>query len=477
MSPNLPLIAWAPDADSTGPGVISAVSNMLPTRRGYAPDFGLADAQFTGATLPDACMGAATIKPGTGTPLLLLATSSKLYSYFSGALLDLTPAAPLVVAYYGVPFRFDAFGTVALAVQYANVLHASTNPSGGTDFAAVSGAPTANTMCVQSNFVMLGDTALTGGWAYSDGWWCSALGDHTDWTLDIATQCARGRLTQTPGGIVRMIAYQNDIIAFKGTSILRGSYVGVPTVWAWSVISTDVGIAGHDCAVQAEGLLYWLGPNGFYRFNGAGVERIASAPWEWFKADAGDYTNLVPTKAVWDPVRRVVRWHYPRAAELGNSVYGCIVYHVDTDRWGWTTTTAEWAMTLPSEFVPSVTSGTIRSTADVAAIVDSVTHSVQAYTGTPSESLLDTGDVGDDDAVSTLTKVRARFLSAPAAAFARHLYRMQLSDPLTLGAEVTRVDGKYDFSHASRWHRVSFSGTGMYEIAGFSVNAPASGKR
>jgi hypothetical protein len=477
MTPNLPLIAWAPDADPTSPGVIASVLNMLPTARGYAPDYSLAASQDSPATLPSAALSAALIKPGTSTPLLMLSTATGLYSVF-GSLIDLTPASAPVAASATVPWRFDSFGTIALAVQYANVLHATTNPYGGTDFLAVSGAPTANTMCVQSGFVMLGDTSLTVGWPYPDGWWCSELQDYTGWTPDLATQCARGRLTQTPGGIVRMVAFQNDIIAFKNTSILRGTYVGQANgVWQWAVLSTEVGLASHNSVVETGGVLYFLGNDGFYRFNGGGIERLRSAPWEWFVGDRGS-NDINLTSAVYDPVRRLVRWHYRQALQTRLNV--CLAYHPDSDRWGWTTSDCAVPLNVPTETLPSVLASSSKTMIFPAGIVDATTHQVKVYSGTPDESFLQTGDVGDDDVVSTLTKVRARFLSAPSAAFARHFYRMRLSDALTTGAEVARVDGKYDFSHAARWHRVTFSGgsgAGMYEIVGFSVNAPASGKR
>ena len=114
-----------------------------------------------------------------------------------------------------------------------------------------------------------------------DGWWCSALEDYTDWTPDVATQCTQGRLLQTPGGIIRLIAFGNYIIAFKNNSMLRGTYIGAPLVWRWDVISTSVGLVGHDAVCDAEGVLYWLAEDGFSRFAGGAPQKIASAPWRW----------------------------------------------------------------------------------------------------------------------------------------------------------------------------------------------------
>lgn len=473
MSPNLPLIAWAPDADPTSPGMIASVTNMLPTARGYAPDYATQAAFYSAATIPEAALSAETLVPSDTATMLMVGTASGIYGVFGG-LQTLTRASPYTAATFLNAWRFASFGSATLAAQISNVLQRTTNAAGGTAMTNVSGAPTAGTMCVQSGFVMLGNTVNTAGWQYQDGWWCSALLDETDWTPDLATQCARGRLTQTPGAIVRMVAFQNNIIAFKTTSILRGTYVGQANgIWQWQVLSTDVGLVGHNAVVEANGVLYFIGQNGFYAFDGGGIRKIRSAPWEWYiEQNSGFYGTHI--SGVYDPERMLVRWHY--GTETVTLAY-CLAYHPDSDRWGATTSNCAIPLTVPYDILPSHKSGVSRIVNFPAGFIDATSRTVRLYGVTPAASSLETGDVGDDDSVSTLTKVRARFRTAPATPTAQHFHRLRLSDPLTTGASAARIDGKYDFSQAARWHRVSFAGTGMYEILGFSVNAAASGKR
>ena len=52
MTPNQPLIQWAPDADPTQPGVIVDAEQLLPTQRGYAPDFALMQSSQFPLTIP-----------------------------------------------------------------------------------------------------------------------------------------------------------------------------------------------------------------------------------------------------------------------------------------------------------------------------------------------------------------------------------------------------------------------------------------
>jgi hypothetical protein len=333
---NIPLLAWTPDADPTMPGVIADVTNMLPTVRGYAPDYSLTPATGMGAgTLPGRCYGAALLEFGEITPALVAGTATKLYRIVGNIVgpfvTDVSRTSGGAYTAATSPtnaWRFASIDDVALAVKPGTILQATTNIY-GTPFADVAGAPSGWTMAVQSGFVMIAGYSTE--WPYANGWWCSALQDYTDWTPDVATQSANGRLTQTPGEIIRVIAFQDDLIFFKGTSVIRATYVGTPTIWQFTVLSTDVGLAGHDAVTQADGILYWLGDTGFYRFNGGSIQRIASAPWSWMREDTGGTFSLAFAQAQWDSTRRVIRWYYP--ARFGGDVLTRgLAYHVDTDR-------------------------------------------------------------------------------------------------------------------------------------------------
>lgn len=475
MTPNVPLLSWTPDADPTIPGVMVDVENMLPTTRGYAPDYELTDTVNSVGTLPSTCRGANYVRFSTLTAMTFAGTETAVYVSWGGSLIDLSRAAAYTAvtdAYLG--WRFDAFGDVALCVSRDNQLQSTANPAGGTDFANVSGAPSGSTMCVQSNFVMLGGF-FGGSWPYADGWWCSALEDYTDWTPDVATQCVQGRLLQTPGAVLRMIAFGNYVIAFKQGSMLRGTYIGAPQVWRWDVISTSVGLVGHDAVCDAEGVLYWLAEDGFYRFAGGAPQRIASAPWRWFQSQLYDSLYLARAQAHWDPARRVVRWYYP--SDVSNALNAGLAYHPQTDRWGRFTQTIEWATNSLREYCGLDVAGETYNRVPNAAVVVDSNHELQCYATDIANSSFTTGDIGDDEAVTGNFSARVRFVQAPASSSATHYHRMVLSDALTTGTTTTRSDGKYDLAAASRWHRLKFSQTGMCEPIGFSVDVKPAGRR
>lgn len=478
MTPNIPIIAWDPDGDPTRPGVLTAVQNMVPTRRGYASEYSLAASTQFIASLAGECFGAAHLYFDNGTVQPFFATATDLYWVYLGAggAVNVSRASPAYgAATKSFPWHFASFRNVALAVNYAEPLQATTNYV-TTDFADVSGAPKAGTIAVNRNFVVLG--AINDGVQKDDGWACSALEDYTDWTPDIATQAATGRLTATPGRIIRMVAFKDYIIAFKETSMYRGQYVGAASnTWAWPVIDTNIGIVSPYAVCEAEGVLYWASYSGFYRYAGGAVDRIRSAPWEWLMANVGGTGFLsLNTQAVWDGANRVVRWVIDTADQ---SRY-CLTYHPDTDRWGRSLLFSNWVLSAANEEVPGVDSADANSRRSAPLFVSSdpaTPWQLQTLSGTDGTSQFETGDIGDDDDAFVMTGVRARFLKAPSTSMVTHYYRQNLGDALTTGVSVSRFDGRYDISHSARWHRLRFVQAGRYEIAGFRVDMPRAGKR
>lgn len=473
ITPNIAVIAWAPDADPTTPGVLVDVENMVPTQRGYAPEFALGSPYST-TTLPSECSGAGLLEFANGDSVLMIATATKIYSSEGNGLNDKSRVSG---AYTSVgpyeSWRFAAWENTVLACHRFNAMQVSTAIT-TTPLSDLSGAPRAATIAVNRNFVIVAD--LYDPVIQRDGWACSALEDYTDWTPDIATQSATGRLTSTPGQILRLISFRDNVIAFKERGVYRGTYVGAAdNTWAWPVVSTEIGLVSHDAVCEADGVLYWLGRDGFFRWAGGTIERIASAPWNWLRARLNMSTIALWAQAVFDPVRRVVRWVLETISLASDRTV--LTYHIDTDRWGRATLPVQWVFQYGSGPSASLESASRIWFKRVPGYVRSTDRVLVTHLGEPGDSTFTTGDIGDDDQALALTKTRVRFLSAPSSSYVEHAYRMDLGDPLQQGEVAQRTDGKYDISHAARWHRLRFTQTGRYEVTGFSVEMPKAGRR
>lgn len=446
------------------------VQNLLPTARGYASDYS-PNSLAVQTIMPEAVYSAQTLRFATFSPMLVAGTDAKLYRITSGAT-DISRGTAYTAMTRYEPWRYASFGDYALAVAINNTLQSTATPH-TANFADVSGAAPAGTIAVNRGFVMLGRMS-SGAFPHMDGWWCCALNDVTDWTPDVATQSARDRLLQTPGPILRLFAFGPYIYAFKGRSLIRGAYTGPPQIWSWTPVSTEIGLAGHDAVCEAEGVMYWLAGDGFYRSAGGAPQRILSAPWEWWMRKGSASINLYDdlTYAQWDPIRRVVRWWYT----VDGALYtGGIAYHPDTDRWGRFSAAAECVASKTNEFAgtPDVASALVPE----APIVFTGAHEAMSLHTDVAATRFESGDVGDDDVYSMLRLVRTRFYRAPTTSVATHYYRPTLDATPTTGATAVREDGKYDLAHSARWHRVAFEQTGMVEVGGFSVDAGPAGRR
>jgi hypothetical protein len=58
-------------------------------------------------------------------------------------------------------------------------------------------------------------------------------------------------------------------VAFKKDSMWLGRYVGSPFIWEWKPIAYDIGCIGKGACVNAGEHLYFIGPRGFYVFDGS----------------------------------------------------------------------------------------------------------------------------------------------------------------------------------------------------------------
>jgi hypothetical protein len=456
VTPNIPIAAWAPDGDPTIPGVMMEVENLRPTLRGYAPEFSMSSSGDYAVTLGAEPLTTDVIRDQIGNVRTIFCTTTTI-QYIEPAttsVVDRTRSGGgYAAASAASPWRFASFGNATLACHPANPLQ-GTAQIGTTAFSNVSGAPQATTIACNRNFVVIANFGGGG-----------------------STDAAGGTLTATPGPIVRLIAWRDYILAFKGTSFYRGQYVGAAAnTFSWPVVSTNVGLIAHDAICEANGVLYWIAQDGVYRWAGDAVERIRSAPWGWMNRLAVfPGTALYYARAVWDPVNRLVRFVIKFPGDITSYV---VSYHPDTDRWGYSTVAAYqpvWIVgrTAPSPEAPSGDTSWPLQIGWVA----SADLTVKKQGGTPGESSFTTGDIGDDDEGFTLEQARVRYLSTPTTSTATHSTRDTLDEALTVRTTNDRVDGKYDLSHNARWHRVKFTQTGRYEATGFRVGMPKSGKR
>jgi hypothetical protein len=103
--------------------------------------------------------------------------------------------------------------------------------------------------------------------------------------------------------------------------------------------------------------------------------------------------------------------------------------------------------------------------------VFNTSHQLQLMTGQSSTSGFTTGDAGDDDQYSLLSKIRIRFAPgyAPSSASVQTYTKSTEGASPSLVASGSINDGKFDVLQSGRFHRAAFSFTGDNRVLGIGA--------
>jgi len=480
----IPLIGFAPDADVTTPGLITSCTNLIPYLNGME---GAPEPATPAATpvLAAACIGAAVVSKLDDTRRIIAGTTTKLYELLAGAWTDIGRAA----AYTGgvdTRWSITQFGDATLCSNRSDVIQRST----GAAFADVATAPKAEILFTVGAFVMALNT--NDGSEKPDGWHCCAAFDDTSWTPSLATQATSGRLVATAGRLTAGMRLGEYAIAYKQCSIYLGQYVGAPTVWNWlQVPGGEAGCIGKEAICDIGGAHFFVGDDNIWIFDGTRPVPVADGYVRQFFFDNSSPLYRYKTICAFDRQKSLVWVFYP---SLGaTSPDSAIVYHVTAKKWGVANRSIEAALNYVSSGVTIDGLSAISPTIDGLASysfdsqfwlaggksmsIFNTSHQLQAMTGLSVSSSMTTGDVGDDDAVSALNKIRLRYARAPASASVQTFIQMNSGVGFAAGTTGAVLDGKFDLRQSARWHKATFSFTGQVRVTHMDAELAAAGGR
>ena len=480
------MLSFLPDADELTPEVLVECDDMVPTVRGYAAaPSGVAS---TEPALGAACTGASLLLKLDGSTRLIAGTTTALYESATTSWTDVSRGAAYSTG--DVPWRMAQFGNTSLAICKSVVMQYSASGA----FADVT-APKASVIETASGFVMLADCDDTGsgvGTSYGDQphrWWCSAINDYSSWVPSVTTQCTSGLLVDTPGAILGLRRLGADVIAYKKRSIYRGTYVGPPEVWRWTLISSDIGAVSQESIVSVGYAHYFVGDEDIYGFDGTTPVSISAGVREWFFARLNK-TYAYKIRATHDRLNGRILWHYPTTGATLDSV---LVYDYRTKRWGHIDRDVEVALEFQAAGLTYDSLGSSYATYEdlpaiaydspfwaagnpVPAYIDT-SHVIRSLTGPAGASGCKTGYVGDPERMTFVSRVRPHYRlgKAPASAILTPSFQTARGDTFTTG-EITSVDGtKFDVLQEGRWHQWRFDWTGEVEVVSHTVTAVNTG--
>lgn len=467
----VPLNNFAPDLDPTTPGIMVDCDNLLPTLKGYraAPS----PVSLGMPALAAACRGLIVVRKLDNTWRIFAGTGAALYEATGNTWTDRSKAGG-----YSNPaesrWRFAQFGNVTLAANRSDPMQQALDAG----FDDVPTAPKASIIETVNGFVMAFDTVDGTYGDRPDGWWCSALRNQADWTPAIATQSANGRLLDTPGPVRAGRRLGADIVAYKERSMYLGRYVGPPVIWTWTLIPGEIGALSQEAVIDIGTAHVFLGADDFYLFDGTRPTSIGASLREWFFADL-DPAYQYRVQSLHDRTNALAYWFYPTVGSDG-ALTKWVAYHYKANKWGHGMLTIEAASEYLNGAITFDSLGDLFATYDdippiaydspywtessaLMSVVNS-SHVLQSLEGTAGTASFTTGDLGDDEVFTTLTRVRPRFITAPASAELDHLVHDTL-DAVPAQVESSALNsGKFDALWSARWHRLRVTTTGDMEI-------------
>ena len=88
-----------------------------------------------------------------------------------------------------------------------------------------------------------------------------------DWTPDPTNQAGGIRLSQG-SELVACLQTRQEIVVWSDSAIYSLQYVGAPAVWRSELLGSNISIVGPNAAATASGVVYWMGIDKFYKYDG-----------------------------------------------------------------------------------------------------------------------------------------------------------------------------------------------------------------
>ena len=146
--------------------------------------------------------------------------------------------------------------------------------------------------------------------------------DPYNWTPDAANQAGFVRLSHG-SEIVTSVQTRQEIVVITDSSVYSLQYQGPPYVWGSQLLGDNISIAGPSAAIIASGVVYWMGVDKFYTYDG----RVQTLNCDLRRYVFGDFNKQQAAQVYCGTNEgfNEVWWFYPSANSTTNDKY--VVYN------------------------------------------------------------------------------------------------------------------------------------------------------
>jgi hypothetical protein len=489
----VPFLGYAPDLDSSTPGILTNCSALIPSMKGMKGAPSPTDTALP--ALAAACRNALVVRKLDDTVRFIAGTATKLYEAGASSWTEVTRASG---GDYGLAtdgeWTFAQYADQTLAAAKSDILQVSTTSNFSN---AAANAPKASIVATVNNFIFLFDVndqaAIFDGNDRPHGWW--AARSSATWTPSIANEAYTGSLSSTPGKIRAGKRFGQAIIVYKERSMYQGIYIG-QSGWEFNLIPGEAGAMSQNVVVDVgtsdNAKHIFMGFEDFYQFDGSRPVSIGTPLSETVFSELNKEYSYA-SKALHDRVNKLVYFFYPVASSSNPDK--CVVYNYKTGKWGRDDRTIEAVVEYISAGVSYDDLGTDFATyADLPEVsydssfwtsgfpipaIINTSHLVQTLNAPSVSSSMTTGDHGADEFLTMVSRVQPKFLTRPTSATMTNYYRENLGDALTSDSSaVMDSKGRFDITNGGRssnWHRFLFEFTGPVEMPGYRAEVQEDG--
>lgn len=337
--PKQPNTIWIgefmPDQPATGGDVQYSdnVRNVYPrTETSYGP---VQTPQPYSSALTARCQGAAGFVSSAGNTNFFAGDATKLYNLVSGGATwaNVSKAGGYSTASDG-QWHFETFNNVVLATNFTSAIQAFTLGSSTLFADLAAAAPKAKYIAVAKGFLLAGYTNDASFGVQPQRVWWSAQNVPTSWPTPGSVSAAQlqssyndlfgqgGKVTGLVGNLGTA-----DAAAFMEHAVWRMNYVGPPLTFDFLPAEGVRGTSAPNSIVQYGNLVYYLGEDGFYVFDGTSSQPIGQNKFDKFFFDDLDASHIYRVWGTVDPQHKLIMWAYPGAGSSGGNPNHILVYN------------------------------------------------------------------------------------------------------------------------------------------------------
>jgi len=278
----IPVTGWGAgvwSAGTWGNGGTSLTSVRLWSQRNYGEDL-VFGPRGGGLYYWDATSGVtsrgALLRSLGGTATITIAspavvTSTVLYTEGAAISFSTTGALPSGMSPDTTYFAFNNVGlTFQLLDVNGNIVNTSGTQSGTQTITPLDIPVVQNFLTVSdtSRFIFAMGTNDYGSttldpmlirWSNQD--------DPFNWTPDAVNQAGSIRLSDG-SEIITAIQARQELVVFTDSALYSLQYLGPPNVWQTQLLGSNISIQSPNCVALASGIVYWMGVDKFYVYDG-----------------------------------------------------------------------------------------------------------------------------------------------------------------------------------------------------------------